>query len=192
MKRDTMETGGRRRSTHARSRGTRPATSRSTQARARTKTRGQTAGAGGGTIRRRKQTLTRRARSAPRGGGSARSTTNLHEIRRWAEARNGEPATVKDTARGGAAGLLRIDFPGFSGAGKLQEISWDEWYQKFRESNLEFLYQDRTASGQQSHFFKLVSRGSSQRPTSRGNSRARGRSSSARSRSRARGQSSRR
>jgi hypothetical protein len=72
--------------------------------------------------------------------------------------------------------LLRIDFPGYSGAGRFQEISWDDWYQKFQESNLEFLYQDKTTSGQQSRFFKLVCRGTA----NKGSRNARARSSAQR------------
>jgi hypothetical protein len=90
--------------------------------------------------------------------GSAQSTQDLEEIRAWAEARGGKPATVSATRTGkkDGAGVLRIDFPGYSGAGSLEEISWDEWYQKFQENNLTFLYQDRTKDGRESRFFKLV------------------------------------
>jgi len=41
-----------------------------------------------------------------------RATTNHDEIRKWAEARGGKPATVKGTESHGEAGVLRIDFPG--------------------------------------------------------------------------------
>jgi ferritin-like metal-binding protein YciE len=90
-------------------------------------------------------------------GGSAQSTQDLEEIRAWAEERGGKPATVKSTrGKSNGAGILRIDFPGYSGGDSLEEISWDEWYEKFQENNLTFLYQDRTKDGQQSRFFKLV------------------------------------
>jgi ferritin-like metal-binding protein YciE len=99
-----------------------------------------------------------RASASSRGrDGAAQSTKDLEEIRAWAEERGGKPATVKSTrGKRDGAGILRIDFPGYSGAGSLEEISWDEWYQKFQENNLTFLYQDRTKDGQQSRFFKLV------------------------------------
>src|SRR5438309_4590918 len=90
--------------------------------------------------------------------GETKITTNHEEIRKWAEARGGKPATVKRTENDGEAGVLRIDFPGYSGAGSLEEISWDEFFRKFDEKNLAFLYQDETSSGEQSRFFKLVSR----------------------------------
>jgi hypothetical protein len=91
-------------------------------------------------------------------GASSKTTTNHDEIRKWAEARGGRPATVKSTESGGEAGVLRIDFPGYRGKDSLEEISWDEFFAKFDEKNLAFLYQDKTAGGNESRFFKLVSR----------------------------------
>jgi hypothetical protein len=86
------------------------------------------------------------------------TTIDHDEIREWAEARNGRPATVKRTAKDGP-GILRIDFPGYSGAESLKQITWDEFFKKFDESNLAFIYQDTTASGKQSRFGKFVDRG---------------------------------
>jgi hypothetical protein len=91
--------------------------------------------------------------------GSAESTTDHDTIQQWAESRGGKPVSVKGTARSRQhAGLLRIDFPGFSGEGTLEPISWEEWFQKFEESKLAFLFQDKTKDGKQSRFFKLVKR----------------------------------
>ena len=89
---------------------------------------------------------------------SSKTTTNHDDIREWAEARGGKPATVKRTESNGEAGVLRIDFPGYSGSNSLEEISWEEFFKKFDEKQLAFLYQDETSSGEQSRFFKLVSR----------------------------------
>ena len=115
-----------------------------------------------------KQTRTR-GRAASRTGRSGQTTTDHDTIREWAEERGGVPATVTRTARGGSAGVLRIDFPGFTGERTLRKISWDDWFEKFDESDLAFLYQDETASGDCSRFFKLVnrSRSRSARPKSR-------------------------
>ena len=85
-------------------------------------------------------------------------TTDHDEIRKWAEPRGARPATVKGTADGDEAGVLRLDFPGYSGEDRLEPISWDEWFKKFDEKNLAFLYQDETREGAESRFFKLVSR----------------------------------
>jgi hypothetical protein len=90
---------------------------------------------------------------------STRTTTDHEAIRRWAEQRGGRPAVVRGTGDGdGDAGVLRIDFPGGAGDDELEPISWDEWFRKFEEENLAFLYQDRRAGGQDSTFFKLVRR----------------------------------
>lgn len=41
----------------------------------------------------------------------------------------------------------------------LTEISWDEFFRIFDESAVEFLYQEETANGETSRFFKLVEKG---------------------------------
>ena len=61
----------------------------------------------------------------------AKTTTDHNEIRRWVEERGGFPASVKGTGDGNDPGLLRIDYPGFSGEEKLQKISWEEFFAKF-------------------------------------------------------------
>jgi hypothetical protein len=89
---------------------------------------------------------------------SARPTTDHEEIRRWAELRDGKPACVRGTGGKGDVGVLRIDFPGYSGGDTLEAISWDEWFAQFDENKLALLIQDRTADGDLSTFNKLVSR----------------------------------
>ena len=73
-------------------------------------------------------------------------------IRKWAEAREGRPARVKGTGDAKDAGLLRLDF------GKpeesLEAITWDEFFEKFEESELALLYEDEPDN----RFSKLVRR----------------------------------
>lgn len=88
----------------------------------------------------------------------AKTTTNHEEIRRWVEERDGGPAIVKGTEKGGSA-LLRIDYPGFSGEDTLEEISWDEFFKIFDKNKLAFLYQETTEDGGLSRFSKFVDRG---------------------------------
>ncbi len=85
-------------------------------------------------------------------------TTDHKTIRHWAEARQGQPATVKSTGSAEHPGLLRIDFPGYSGEDKLERISWEDFFKKFDEAGLAFLYQDKLKSGETSRFFKFVRR----------------------------------
>jgi hypothetical protein len=91
---------------------------------------------------------------------SAKTTTDHETIRKWAEERGGKPAVVKSTQRKDDVGILRIEFPGAPNAkdDNLEEISWDEFFEKFDREGLALLYQDKTADGQKSNFNKLVSR----------------------------------
>ena len=88
----------------------------------------------------------------------SKTTTNHNEIRRWGEERGGHPARVKDTESKNSPGLLRIDYPGFSGETSLEAISWDEFFEGFDKNGLAFLYQDETKDGKESRFSKLINR----------------------------------
>ena len=83
-------------------------------------------------------------------------TTNHEEIKKWVEERGGNPARVKGTENKTSPGLLRIDYPGFSGEERLEEITWDEFFEGFDKNKLAFLYQDKTADGKLSRFSKLI------------------------------------
>lgn len=101
-----------------------------------------------------------RGSGAASGGSSASSivSTDHDEIREWAEARGAKPAAVKGTGKKGDTGLLRLDFPGYSGGDSLQEITWEEFFEKFDEQGLALLHQETTAAGEQSNFNKIVAR----------------------------------
>lgn len=88
----------------------------------------------------------------------AKSTTSHPVIRQWAEERGGHPATATATATKNEPGVLRIDFPDYSGEETLQPIEWDDFFEKFDDSNLEFLYQETTDDGGMSRFCKFISR----------------------------------
>lgn len=90
------------------------------------------------------------------------TTTDHEEIRNWVEERDGHPAIVKGTEKGGSA-LLRIDYPGFSGEDRLEEITWDEFFKIFDENKLAFLYQEKTEDGGLSRFSKFVERSQSKK-----------------------------
>jgi hypothetical protein len=83
--------------------------------------------------------------------------------------------------------MIRLDFPGYSGAQSLEHIDWDEWFRKFDDNSLALLVQEKTARGQQSNFNKLVSRetaeeGSRGRASSAGKSSASSRGATSRRR----------
>jgi hypothetical protein len=85
-------------------------------------------------------------------------TVDHEEIRRWVEERQGRPATVKYTGASKDLGLLRIDFPGGADEESLQPISWEDFFKKFDARKLAFLYQEELSGGEESRFFKFVSR----------------------------------
>src|SRR5918993_4900828 len=90
----------------------------------------------------------------------ATTTTDHDAIRRWAEERGGRPSVVRTGRRGG--GILRFDFG--EDDEKLEETSWEEFFQIFDDSKLAFLHQDEVGSGGTSRFFKFLS----QRTASKG------------------------
>jgi hypothetical protein len=71
-----------------------------------------------------------------------RTTTDHDEIRRWAEERGGRPAAVSDPRSSKIAGGLRIDFPDYDSGEPLQEITWAEFFDRFEEENLTFVFQE--------------------------------------------------
>lgn len=89
---------------------------------------------------------------------AAKTTTDHEEIRRWVEERGGRPVSVEGTERGREhAGILRIDFPGQGVDEGLEPISWEDFFGKFEEKELAFLYQEG-----ESRFFKFVRRDGAQ------------------------------
>lgn len=90
---------------------------------------------------------------------SGHTTTDHDFIRRWVEERGGWPARVEGTGRGRDPGLIRIDFPGYSGEGSLERIEWDDWFQGFENNQLAFLHRDMDhGGGDLDRFNKLISR----------------------------------
>jgi hypothetical protein len=88
---------------------------------------------------------------------SSRVTIDHEEIREWADSRCGRPSVVTGTGTEDHPGILRIDFPGYSGRKTLEPISWDEFFQKFEENNLALVYSAH-AHGHRSNFNKLIAR----------------------------------
>ena len=85
--------------------------------------------------------------------GNQGQTTRDHEfIRRWAEERGGKPSVVEGTQ------ILRFNFeePGGDDDDRLKEISWEEFFQVFDDSDLSLIFSERTSKGQTSRFFKFV------------------------------------
>jgi hypothetical protein len=88
----------------------------------------------------------------------SKTTIDHDEIRAWIEARNGTPATVSSTSDDDEPGILRVLFQEQESGKSLEKISWEDFFEKFEEEKLAFLYQDETKDGRTSRFFKFVQR----------------------------------
>ncbi|MFN3522548.1 MAG: hypothetical protein ACK4YQ_09885 [Phenylobacterium sp.] len=89
----------------------------------------------------------------------AEVTTDHDKIRTWAEGKGGKPAAVEQTHKGDDVGIIRIMFPEAPNSehDALTEISWDEFFEAFEDSELALLYEE------DSMFSKLVGRDTAER-----------------------------
>ena len=88
--------------------------------------------------------------------GITRKTRDRDTIERWASARGGVPASVPGTQRDGA-GIIRIHFPEYeASADELEQISWNDFFDKLERESLALLYQEATRDGEISRFNKIV------------------------------------
>jgi len=105
--------------------------------------------------------------------GQTLATRSHAVIQRWAEERNAEPSTVPGTNRGDREGVLRFNFPGYSGD-RLEAISWEQFFKTFDERDLIFLFQEHMKAGNQSNFFHLERVGNDESDERVGGSKASG------------------
>lgn len=77
-----------------------------------------------------------------------RVTIDHETIRRWAEERDGFPATVRGSrSRSGLEpGVLRIGFEDEE-TDELERLSWEEFFEKFEEKALAMRYENEPAEG---------------------------------------------
>ncbi|MFN6943556.1 MAG: hypothetical protein ACK4ND_01310 [Cytophagaceae bacterium] len=100
----------------------------------------------------------------------SKHTTSHNTIKKWAEARKGKPTAVKETHSKKETGIVRLSFPGRkTNHDNLTEISWDEFFKEFEKSKLAMVYQEKTKTGKQSRFNKLVNRNSLKKSTKTSN-----------------------
>jgi hypothetical protein len=98
------------------------------------------------------------ARATTTKGHKSHVLTDHEEIRKWVEARGGFPAHVTRTGDADDVGLIRIDFPGYSGEQSLEHISWEQWFEKFEEKKLALIVENQPPEGAKGRFNKLISR----------------------------------
>lgn len=84
---------------------------------------------------------------------SSKMTRNHDEIRRWAQEHGAIPCEVAGMDRNGDASVLRFEFSNAPNrSGNVKEVSWDEFFTKFDQNNLQLLYQDQNGS----NFNKII------------------------------------
>jgi hypothetical protein len=92
--------------------------------------------------------------------GSILATVDPALIREWARRHAAEPATGEATQSGpatvdvhdGGTGI-RFNFPA---VGKYRPITWDEWFENFRQYDLVFLYERDTPGKTPSGRYRIV------------------------------------
>jgi hypothetical protein len=92
----------------------------------------------------------------PDRNGQTLATRDPDVIRRWADARRAQPATVA-RRKGQRPRTLRFDFPQNGTSSRLEPIDWQEWLRTFQERDLVFLFQEKRRNGSDSNFFRLDS-----------------------------------
>jgi hypothetical protein len=84
-----------------------------------------------------------------------RVTIDHDTIRRWAEEREGYPATLEGSHPGTEAGVLRIGFEGDEG---VDRIGWDEFFEKFEQKALAMRIHNEPAKGGHDRFHEFFKR----------------------------------
>jgi hypothetical protein len=88
------------------------------------------------------------------------ATRDPELIRRWAADRQATPATGEASASGpltvdvrdGGAGI-RFNFPALS---RFRDITWEEWFENFRQHDLTLVFEEHTADGTRSNRYRLI------------------------------------
>jgi hypothetical protein len=84
-----------------------------------------------------------------------RITIDHETIKRWAKERGGYPATVSGSHSGTEVGVLRI---GFGDEEELEQIGWDEFFEKFEDKALAMRYRDEPAASGSERFHEFFKR----------------------------------
>jgi hypothetical protein len=85
-------------------------------------------------------------------------TTDHKQIKQWVEDHDGRPAMVIGPGTQMGGGAVNIFFPDHGKNDQLEEITWNEFFDRFEENDLEFLYKDEATSDGESRYFKIIER----------------------------------
>jgi len=92
---------------------------------------------------------------------ASKTTTDHNEIREWAEERGGVPASLQGADSPDEIMALRLEFPDAPNSSdeNLEEITWEEFFDRFEDQGLALVYEETSESGEGSNSHKLVKRG---------------------------------
>ncbi len=82
------------------------------------------------------------------------ATTDHEFIRQWVAERNGVPALVRRIGQENQGDIV-VNFPDDGSDEPIVDISWADFFQRFEDQDLAFVYQE---SGPETRFYRLVDR----------------------------------
>lgn len=89
---------------------------------------------------------------------NARVTRNHNKIRKWVEEHGGIPAyTAEKITPDEQEKVLRIIFKNEKNSEKIIVMNWNDFFTKFDQANLAFLYSDDLENGNKTNYYKFVS-----------------------------------
>jgi hypothetical protein len=85
------------------------------------------------------------------------ATTDHDFIRDWTAGHSGMPAMYRRIGQIGQGDLV-INFPGDGSDEPLVDISWADFFQRFEDQNLAFVYQESDTGAENERFYGLIDR----------------------------------
>ncbi|RPI32584.1 MAG: hypothetical protein EHM70_08600 [Chloroflexota bacterium] len=83
-------------------------------------------------------------------------TTDRNVIKMWVNARGGWPAIIRKFTSAGVEMALSIVFPGSETDETIHRLTWEEFFEKFEQQHLVFIYEDKDNYHQLSLSFAFV------------------------------------
>jgi hypothetical protein len=83
-------------------------------------------------------------------------TTDRKVIEKWIKSRNGWPAIKRQITSNGVEVILSIVFPDSEAVDIIRMLSWDEFFEKFNQQKLVFVYEENGYKINSSHSYAFV------------------------------------
>ncbi len=83
-------------------------------------------------------------------------TTDRQTIKEWTKARKGWPALIRKMTAAGVEIALSIVFPGYEADEIVCRLTWDEFFDKFDQLKLVFVYEEDDRNHKLSYCYAFV------------------------------------